>query len=314
MTKKMVADLKPGEPVDDVFLLVGNELKSTRRDALYLDLEFMDRSGSITGRLWDATPEVYEAFAPDEFVRVKGTTEQYRGELQINVRMLSQPDAAKLRLRDFLPQSERDPKEMEAELREILSGVEDPDYRRLIDAFFADEQATSALRTAPAAVTNHHAYLGGLLEHTLSMAQVAAFVAEHYPDVRRDLLLTGVLFHDIGKVDELRYNRAFQYSSPGSLIGHLTLGAFYVRELAANLEDFPEEKLNHILHLILSHHGSREFGSPVLPMTPEAFALHFIDNLDAKLRTVSDVIKDDGNTHSDFTNYVRPLERRLYKK
>ena len=314
MAKKTVADLKPGEPIDEVFLLVGNELKSTRRDALYLDLQFMDRSGTITGRLWDATPEVHEAFAPDEFVRVKGAVEQYRGELQINVRTLSQPDVSKLRLRDFLAQSEREPQEMETELREILSVVEDPDYRRLIDAFFADELAAAALRTAPAAVSNHHAYLGGLLEHTLSMAQVAAFVADHYPDVRRDLLLTGVLFHDIGKVAELRYNRTFQYSAPGSLLGHLTQGAFMVRDLVRGLEDFPEEKLNHVLHLILSHHGSREFGSPVLPMTPEAFALHFIDNLDAKLRTVSDTIEADRNAHSDMTNFVRSLDRRLYKR
>ena len=314
MARRMVEDLRPGEPVDEVFLLAKNELKSTRKDSLYLDLAFRDRTGTIVGRLWDATQEVYETFAVDEFVRVKGKVEQYRNELQISVRSLSSPDTSQLRLRDFLPQSEHDPLEMEKELREVLARVEDPDFRRLIDTSLDDEELAAALRTAPAAVQNHHAYLGGLLEHTLSMARLAAMIADHYPDLRRDLLLTGVLFHDIGKTREIRYNRNFRFSDAGALIGHLTQGAFILRERVAALEDFPEEKLNLLLHLILSHHGSREFGSPVLPMTAEAFALHFIDNLDAKLRTVTDTIDSDLNTHSDLTSFVYSLDRRLYKK
>jgi len=219
-----------------------------------------------------------------------------------------------LRLRDFLPTSERDAKEMEAELREILGTVEDSDYRRLLDAFLDDPDMCSAFRTAPAAIVNHHAYLGGLLEHTLSMAQVAVFVAEHYPDVRRDVLLTGVFFHDIGKTREIQYKRTFQFSQGGNLLGHLTQGVLMIREKAATLEDFPEEKLNVVAHLVLSHHGLREYGSPVLPMTAEAFALHYVDNLDAKMRDVTDIISADQNAHSDFTQYHRRLERRLYKK
>jgi len=161
---------------------------------------------------------------------------------------------------------------------------------------------------------NHHAYLGGLLEHTLSMARVAVFVAEHYPDVRRDILLTGVYFHDIGKTRELQYNRTFQFSQAGNLLGHLTQGVLMIHEKAATLEDFPEEKLNVVAHLVLSHHGLREYGSPVLPMTAEAFALHYVDNLDAKMRDVTDIISADQNAHSDFTQYHRRLERRLFKK
>lgn len=314
MPKKMVSDLKPGEPVDDVFLLASSELRSARNDSLYLSLDFRDRSGTITGRMWDASQLVYETFKVDEFVHVKGRVEQYRDDLQISVKTLSQPDMSSLRLRDFLPQSPNDPDEMERELREVLSAVEDPDYRRLIDGFMDDDSLMGPFRNAPAAVANHHAYLGGLLEHTLSMAKVAALAADHYPEVRKDVLLTGVLFHDVGKMVELQFNRNFRYSESGQLLGHLTQGALIVRDKARELEDFPEEKLIPVLHLILSHHGSREFGSPVLPMTPESFALHFIDNLDAKLRTVSDMIAGDLNTQSDFTNYVRSLERRLYKK
>lgn len=306
--------MKPGEPVDDAFLLSKNELRSARNDSLYLDLEFRDRTGTIVGRMWDASQLVYESFEVDEFVHVKGRVEQYRDSLQVSVKALSRPDPADLRLRDFLPRSPREPAEMEKELLEAMRLVEDEDYLRLMEAFFADEEFMGAFRTAPAAIQNHHAYLGGLLEHTLSMAQVANVVAGHYPEIRKDILLAGVLFHDVGKVAELRYNRNFQYTEPGQLLGHLTLGVMMVRAKAEGLEDFPEEKLNALLHLILSHHGSREFGSPVLPMTPEAFALHFLDNLDAKIRTVKDTIDDDMNTKSDFTPYVRSLERRLYKK
>jgi len=313
MAKLMISEMKPGQPVDDSFLLSKSELKTTRSDSLYLDLEFMDRSGRIVGRLWDATERVYEAFAVDDFVHVKGKVEQYRGELQISVKSLRKPDAKALRLRDFLPQSDRDPAEMEKELRAILSTVEDPDYQRLIAAFMDDEEFAVAFRTAPAAVMNHHAYLGGLLEHTLSMAEIAVGIAEHYPNLRRDVLLTGVLFHDVGKIREIRYTRTFQFTEEGHLLGHLTLGVMMLKERAKGLEGFPPEKLAMIQHLVLSHHGQREFGSPVLPMTAEAFALHYIDNLDAKMREIDDILEEDRNENQSFTNYQRRLERRLFK-
>lgn len=314
MTRKMVSDLKAGEPVDEVFLLCKNELKSSRNDSLYLDLLFRDKSGTVTGRMWDASEKVYETFTADDFVHVKGRVEQYRNEIQISVRSLSQPDMNKLRLRDFMAQSERDPMDMEKDLRQLLSVIQDPDYRRLVDAFLADEEFMAAFRTAPAAITNHHAYLGGLIEHTLSMMRLAVAVADNYPRLRRDVLLTGVLLHDIGKVREIRYNRSFQMSDSGQLIGHLTQGAMMTRDKAAALEEFPEEKLNIALHMVLSHHGAREFGSPVLPMTGEALALHFIDNLDAKTKTVAEVVDADSNSRSTFTSYVNNLDRRLYKK
>jgi len=314
MPRKMISDLKAGEPVDDVYLLCKNELKSSRNDSLYLDLLFRDKSGTVTGRMWDASEKVYEAFAADDFVHVKGRVEQYRNEMQISVKTLSQPDMTKLRLRDFMAQSERDPLEMEKDLRQLLSVIQDPDYRRLVDAFLADEEFMTAFRTAPAAIVNHHAYLGGLIEHTLSMMRLAVAVADNYPRLRRDILLTGILLHDIGKVREIRYNRSFQMSDPGQLIGHLTQGAIMTQEKAASMGDFPEEKLSVALHMILSHHGTREFGSPVLPMTAEAFALHFIDNLDAKTKTVAEMVDADANSRSTFTNYVNNLERRLYKK
>ena len=314
MPRSTISEMAPGQPVDEPFLLSRSELRTTRNDSLYLDLEFMDCSGRISARMWDATQAVYEQFAVDDFVHVKGRVEQYRNDLQVSVKSLSKPDLEKLRLRDFLPQSGRDPKEMEARLREILGTVQDEDYRRLIDAFLADEALCAGLRTAPAAIVNHHAYLGGLLEHTLSMAELAIAVADRYPELRRDILLTGVLFHDIGKTREILYKRTFQFSQGGNLVGHLTQGTLMVHEIARGLEGFPEEKLNVVTHLILSHHGTREFGSPVLPMTAEAFALHHIDNLDAKMRDVSDIIGEDRNVHSDFTGYQRKLERRLYKK
>ena len=313
MPKQMIEELQPGEPVDTVFLVAESSLRTAKSGSSYLAIKLRDRSGEIQGRLWDAGQAIAGSITVDDFVKVKGKAESYRNELQINIRSITRAETEGLRLGDFLRQSEHDPEEMLGELKKILDRVEDPDYRGLIEAFLSDEAFCKDFQSAPAATRNHHAYLGGLLEHTLSMAGLAVRVLEHYPALRADLLLTGVFLHDIGKVEELARKRTFQYTLPGHMVGHLVLGVLILEARVQTLEGFPEEKLNMLRHLILSHHGRKEFGSPILPAFAEAVALHHIDNIDAKLKEVADIIETDKNADSQFTDYARLFETWLYK-
>ncbi len=314
MSKQMIGDLRPGEPIDTTFLVGEVSLRTSRNGSTYLTLQLRDRSGQIAARLWDATEALAGSIAADDFVHVKGRAESYQNQLQVIIRTLIRADTQSLRLGDFLPQSEHDVGEMMNELRRILQAVEDPDLKALLEAFLADEDFCAAFRTAPAAIHNHHSYLGGLLEHTLSMARVALKLLDHYTELRRDLFLAGVFLHDIGKIREISYRRAFCHTRPGELVGHVTLGVLMLEERARQLEDFPEDKLDMLRHMTLSHHGALEFGSPKLPMFAEAQALHYLDNLDAKLKDFSSIVAEDRNSDPEWTEYSRRLARRLYKR
>jgi 3'-5' exoribonuclease len=313
MGKQMVGALRVGEPVDSVFLVAECALRSTRAGGSYLNLVFQDRSGQMVGRLWDATEAFAATIAVDSFVHVKGKVESYQNQLQLNVRTITRAETEGLHLGDFLPQCERDPAEMMRELTAILAQIQDPDYKAVMDAFLSDKDFCADFRTAPAAVQNHHAYLGGLLEHTLSMAQMAVKVIEHYPSLRRDLLLASVFLHDIGKTRELSCKRTFRYTDAGNLIGHITIGVLMLEDRARALPNLPEDKLNMLRHMILSHHGELEFGSPKLPSFAEAIALHYLDNLDAKLKDFAETIAEDKNADAGWTDFSYSLKRRLYK-
>jgi 3'-5' exoribonuclease len=313
MTKQMVAELQPNEPVDSVFLIADVQLRTARNGSNFLNLTFQDRSGQVSGRMWDVTEAFAATISRDDFVHVHGRCETYQNQIQIVVKKVTRADTETLRLGEFLPQSERDPLEMMREMTAILAQIEDKDYKAVVDSFLADKEFCALFRTAPAAMSNHHSYLGGLLEHTLSMMQVGVKICEHYTTLRRDLLLTGVLLHDIGKIEELSFRRSFRYTTPGNLVGHIMLGTLMLEERGRNIPEFPVEKLNMLRHMILSHHGQFEFGSPRLPMFAEAMALHYLDNLDAKLKDISDIIAEDSGADEEWTNYHRRLERKLYK-
>lgn len=313
MAKQMVENLQVGEPIDSDFIVAESSLRVARNGSAYLDIKLADRTGQMPGRLWDANQALADSISADDFVHVKGKVESYKNTLQIIVRSITQADMKGLRLGDFLPQSGNDPVEMMKALCEILGTIEDADLKSLVDAFLADSQFCADFRTAPAAKQNHHAYLGGLLEHTLSMARLSLKILEHYQDLRRDLLLTGVFLHDVGKIHELIYRRAFRYSSPGNLVGHIVLGVLMLEERVRELPDFPEGKLNMLRHMMLSHHGEYEFGSPRLPMFAEALALHYVDNLDAKLKDFSDIITEDRNADPEWTDWARRFGRPFYK-
>jgi len=313
MEKQMVAGLRPNEPVDAIFMVANVQIRTTRAGSTYLNVKLQDRSGQIEGKLWDASEAFAATIQGDDFVRVKGRCESYQNQPQINIKTMTKADTDGLRLGDFLPQSQHDPVQMLRELTDILATLEDKDYKALVELFLKDKDFCADFRTAPAAMANHHSYLGGLLEHTLSMMRVAIKISEHYTDLRRDLLLAGVFLHDIGKVEELSYRRSFQYTTPGNLVGHIILGVLMLEERVKELPDFPQDKLNMLRHMILSHHGQYDFGSPRLPMFAEAMALHYLDNLDAKLKDISDIIAEDSGINAEWTDYSRRLERKLYK-
>lgn len=314
MKKHYLRDLESGAVVEDeVFLVRSKTLRAARNGTLYIELELADRSGSMPARYWNATREIFESFDADSYARVSGQLETYRDQLQMRVHSIQPEEEANVDLVDFLPTTDKDIGGMFARLKELVRQVHHKHLQALLDAFFADEEFCRALRRCPAAVQYHHAVLGGLLEHTLSVAELAAQIAPRYPNLNADLLLTGAILHDIGKIDELTSDRSFGYSDAGNLIGHLVLGVLRIEEKARQIDGFPKDILNTLRHLLLSHHGEYEYGSPKLPMSLEAVALHHLDNLDAKLSAFQQILSQDLDPSDAWTGWSRMFERRLYK-
>jgi len=308
-----IAELKEKEPVDGVYLATRKEMAVAKSGKPYLIARLMDSSGEAEARAWDGAEEMAGNFDKDDVVRVRGHAVAYQGDLQINISSARRVNEGDYDLRDLLPSSERDPDEMIAELDGIISAMEDEDLKTLLETLFRDGgEVRSLYKIAPAAKGMHHSYIGGLLEHVLSACRVAAFLRGHYSGVDGDMLLAGVILHDIGKIYELSYKRGFDYTDRGKLIGHITIGVEMIDEAIRGQKDFPETKAVLLKHMILSHHGVLEYGSPKRPKTLEAVILSFIDDLDAKVEAVKSFIgKDRGETN--WTGYHRLLERYIFK-
>jgi 3'-5' exoribonuclease len=316
--RRFVQSLIDGDNVEEVYLVSDKQLRANRNGNLFIQLELRDRTGSISGRLWNAGEQLFRSFEPGDFLLVKGKVQLFQGTLQMILNHLNKVAAEKIDLADFLPHTEQDVSKLYERLRVLLRKLGNPHLRALSECFLMDEEFTEAFCKAPAGVRNHHAYVGGLLEHVVTMLDVADRISPLYPELDRDLFLMGVFLHDVGKVRELSFARSFTYTDEGQLIGHLVIGVEMLNEKAARAaeltgEPFPAELLLRLKHLILSHHGSYEFGSPRLPMTPEAIALHYLDNFDAKLNTFTREIREDPNSSSAWTAYNQSLERRLFK-
>ena len=314
MPRKYISSLKTGELVEDVFLVLKKEVKETREKKPYLSLQLADKSGSIEARKWDAPSQLCGSFNKDAFVKIKGVVETFNNTLQIRINEICPIEETQVQMGEFVPSTEKDISVMMNELKQIINTIREPYLLKLLQAFFADESFCKVFSTAPAATQYHHAYLGGLLEHILSVAKLAVSFSTQYPAIKRDLLLTGVILHDIGKTRELSCERSFQYTDEGQLTGHLISGVLMVYEKAHQIDGFPSDLLNVLFHLILSHHGEYEWGSPVKPGIPEAIALHHLDNLDAKVHAATKAITEHKDTSSSWTEYVKMFERRLYKK
>lgn len=317
MTRRFVEQLADGDSVDEVFLVVDKQLRANRNGNLYIQLDLGDRSGTINARMWNAGEPLFKSFEPGDFLLVKGKVQLFQGSLQLIASNLEKHDSNRVELTDFLPHTKQDVGKLLERLKGALRRVADPHLRALAEAYFIDDEFMTAFARCPAGVRVHHAYVGGLLEHVVTMLDVAEKVLPLYPEVSRDLVVMGVFLHDSGKVRELTFDRTFAYSDEGQLLGHLTIGIEMLADKARRVPDltgepFPAELLLRLKHLILSHHGETEYGSPKVPMTPEAVALHAIDLLDSRLTIALREIADDRG-ESAWTPYNQAMGRRLYK-
>ena len=318
MSRRSVELLADGEALEEVFLVTDKQLRTNRQGNPFLQIELRDKTGAISARMWNANEHMFRAFEEGDFLRIKGKVQLYQGSLQILFTAFERIERTHITLGDFLPQSEHDIGRMYEKLRSILLKVDDMHLRALIECFLVDEAFVRDFCKAPAGIRNHHAYVGGLLEHVVRLLEAADRLLPLYPELNRDLLLIGVFLHDAGKVRELSYERVFGYTDEGQLVGHIVIGVEMLDEKVAQVpnltgEPFPKELLLRLKHMILSHHGTYEFGSPRLPMTPEAIALHHLDNLDAKVHSFTRDIRDDRQGPSAWTPYNHSLQRRLFK-
>lgn len=320
MKDLFVADLAnlENQVVTGYFAVAQKQTRSTREGAPYFAISISDRTGQIECRIWEAAAIVDE-FVQGDVVKVQGQICRYQDRLQIKVDKIRKArpednDKGKYSFGDFVPRTSRNVDELWSELKGFVASFTNPHLQALLYAFLDDLEIECALKNAPAAKSMHHAWLGGLLEHIVSLLGISDMAARHYPEINRDLLLTGVVLHDIGKLHELRWGTSFDYTLEGQLVGHITIGISMVERKLANLPDFPDNLRILVEHIILSHHGKYEFGSPKLPMIPEALLLHYLDDLDAKMQTMRSEFARaaaQGRDPGQLTDWVRALERPL---
>jgi 3'-5' exoribonuclease len=300
------------EEITGFFLVHQKDLRSNRTGDGYLSLMLGDETGSVDARMWDNL-ETLPGFSAGDVIKVKGRVQLYRNRLQLSLTQLRNAREGEATPGDFLPRSVRDPKEMLSELRAIAASVEEPHLHALLAAVLDDPAVSERLLVAPAAKSMHHAFRGGLLEHVLSLCKMCDLAASHYRQIRRDLVITGAVLHDIGKIRELSYATSFQYTNEGQLLGHLVQGVELVREKIRALPAFPAAYRVLVEHLLLSHHGHLEFGSPKEPLFPEALLLHYLDDLDSKMEAMRATLAATQSTTPDqeWTARCPALDRPL---
>ncbi len=296
------------------FLVHTKDVRQKKSGEPYLSLSLGDRTGELDAKMWDNVAEVMDTFDRDDFVKVKGLLQIFQNRPQLTVHKMMRLDDSEVELGDYFPCSDRSQDEMFAELRGIVAGIQNLHLRGLLDAFMNDEKIARMYRTAPAAKTVHHAYLGGLIEHVLSLCTLCRVTAAHYKHVDLDLLLAGAILHDVGKTSELTYERTFGYSTDGQLLGHIMIGIRMIGDKIAGMPDFPPKLRILLEHMILSHHGELEYGSPKVPLFPEALLLHHLDNLDSKMECMRATIAKDRNVEGCWTMYNSALDRTVLKK
>jgi 3'-5' exoribonuclease len=314
MKSPYVSELQPNQVITAVFLVQSKDIRQKKSGEPYLSLTLGDRTGDVEAKMWDNASEVMLTFERDDFVKVKGLYQIFQNRPQITVHKLMRADEREIDFADYFPASTRDPEEMFAELRQLIDGLANPHLKALLDGLFADERIARAYKLAPAAKVVHHAYLSGLIEHVLSVAKLARLTAAHYKNIDIDLLLTGAILHDIGKIDELTFDRGFGYSTDGQLLGHIVMGVRMVEDKLRDLPDFPPKLRTLVEHMILSHHGELEFGSPKVPLFPEALLLHHLDNLDSKMDCIRSMVEKDRQQEGHWTTYNPSLDRAVLKK
>ncbi|HTT63575.1 MAG TPA: OB-fold nucleic acid binding domain-containing protein [Bryobacteraceae bacterium] len=314
MKSPYVNELKPDQVITSSFLVCSKEIRQKKKGDPYLSLQLGDRTGELDAKMWDNVAEVMEAFERDDFVKVKGLLQIFHNRPQLTVHTIHRLDDREVDFTDYFPASTRDPEEMWRELRGFAAALSNPHLHKLVAALLDDEEIARRYRVAPAAKQIHHAYLGGLIEHVLSLCHLARLAAGHYPMIDGDLLVTGAIVHDVGKIYELSYERGFSYSDEGQLLGHMLIGVRLVGDKLRDIPDFPPRLRTLLEHMIISHHGQLEFGSPKTPLFPEAMLLHYLDDMDSKMECMSHLIEADRQFAGNFTTFSPSLERVLLKK
>ncbi len=310
-----ISELCEGARIDDVFLVTSKSLAEARNGSMYIRLQLSDRTGAIDAFKWDASDDLYGKLKRDDFIQVRGAVRGYNGKLQIDIDSF-RASSVKVDAADFLPRCARDVDEMLAEMRLLIDATQHPQLRALLESIFKDKDFLTKFSNAPAAMKIHHAYIGGLLEHSLTVAKMCEAICAQYPGVERDLLVTGALLHDIGKTDEFSWNASIKYTDSGHFLGHIVSGTMMLDRAIENIPGFDPLLKLVIEHLIVSHHGQKEYGSPKRPKSLEGVILHFVDDLDAKINTFTGAVKpkpeeDAGHWTERHWVFDRPLFRGL---
>ena len=301
------------DTISTYLLVKAKEFRNKKAGGQYLTLNFADRTGEIAGHWWDNFEEAAESFEVDDVVFVRGQVILHRSRPQLTVHKVRACEENEYELADFFAASKFNVDEMFSELLSIIQGFENKFLKQLLENIFASEETVRKFKRAPAAKTMHHPFLGGLLEHSLSLVKLARKVGTHYEGIDLDLLQTGAVLHDFGKIDELSYDRGTNYTNDGQMLGHLAMETIFVSEQIKLIPDFPEELRRHLLHMLLSHHGKLEYGSPKLPSTPEAFLLSYLDDLDSKVEAMQRLIAEPHNV-GDWTRITPMFERPIYRR
>ena len=308
----VVSNLADGQNITSHFLVCEKEIRATREGKSYLRLELGDATGRVEARMWEGFDKSAATFEQDDFVKVQGRVESYRNKLQVMIDKIRLAEESEVDAADFFPHTKEDVEKLYAQLLEIARSVGNPWLRNLVLSVVEDPELVPKLKRAPAAKVMHHAYFGGLLEHILSLCGLCRAVLKHYPEADADLLLSGAILHDIGKLRELSYERSLGYTDEGQLLGHILIEYELVSKKIDAIAEFPPRLKILVQHMLLAHHGKYEFGSPKLPMFREALLLHYLDDLDSKMAAVRSAV-DSGAGEGNWTAFSGALERRFLR-
>lgn len=318
MTRQYVNQLSDAQPVDEVFRAFGKQLRPNRNGNLYLQVQLSDRTGSVVAMLWNAGDRIYRSFQNGDYVQIEGAAQLYNGTIQIIASRIERVEPTMVDENEFLLAGICDIDQLNQRLKELLRSVTNVHLRNIVESFLVDDEFMELFSKYPAGIKVHHAYAGGLLEHVVKLIELAEFVGKQYSALNGEMLILGAFLHDIGKVRELTISPDFGYSNEGQLIGHMVIGIRILEDKVREAEELsgepiPDELVLQLKHMIVSHHGEYEYGSPKLPMTLESIALHYLDSLDAKVQSFTQILQDDPNSDSHWTSYQPNINRKLYK-
>lgn len=313
MAKQFVSDIKDRDSVNAVFLVKDKNMAMAKNGKPYMNLRFMDKSGEIEAKVWDNTDVLDKRFDKDDFVQVRGKASVYMNKMQVVVAEIARIPEEQVCLADFLPESPRPLEEMKRELADVVAAIGNQHLKSLMQSFLSDSLFMDLYCSAPAAKAMHHVYLGGLLEHSLALVKLVKTIVPLYGGINEDLLVVGALLHDAGKIHEMSFERSFDYTDAGKLLGHITIGVELLEDKIRTVEGFPRELAMLLKHMLLSHHGQYEFGSPKRPKTIEATILNYLDDMDSKINGIRSHIAKENVSTSRWTAHHRLYDRYFFK-